>query len=351
MDCHAQNPSVGSPKLSSDESGLVSPAATLHSEVAEKGCFGGFEEAEGVHTQQHHSSFIFRKPCGLPLFFISHSSLSPAPCGVLLSPPPYLSKFLCSCSLAPFCHLLLLHSPLGAECNFCNGSVGTPVRWKGLWRQVGWLCVYLLPGTIKRAVWMHVATHWLCLWTKCLNGGGRILLPSYFLYPDKGKPLSGSDGAKHVRIALPALLSSLPVCLPSFHSLTLSSFCHLASVFRGLHKSWTAFPSGEQRILIQKEIRNENSHSFSGLCSVKAWKCTRGEKTKCTVESLKEIGHVLKMKERKSDISPVSSLPIMILDYCFHFSWVWQSDSVFSVQRETFWNKVQQLCLLCTRTE
>lgn len=185
------------------------------------------------------------------------------------------------------------------------------------------MCVYLLPGTIKRAVWRCVATEWPCLWTKRLNGDGSTLLPSHphSPYPDKGKPLTGSDGAKLVRIALPALLSSLPVCLPSFHSLTLSFLCHLASVFGGgLHKSWTAFPPGKQRILIEKEIRNENSRSFSGLCSVKAQKCTRGKKTKCTGESVKEIGHVLKTNEIE-EVWHLASLcttySIMIPDFFF----------------------------------
>lgn len=29
-----------------------------------------------------------------------------------------------------------------------------------------WMCVYLLPGTIKRDVWRRVATEWPCLWPK-----------------------------------------------------------------------------------------------------------------------------------------------------------------------------------------
>lgn len=74
LECHAQNPGVGSPKLSLDESGLVFPAATVHSEVAEKGCLGVLKKRGSTHS--HHSSFTFRKPCSLPLFSISHSSLS-----------------------------------------------------------------------------------------------------------------------------------------------------------------------------------------------------------------------------------------------------------------------------------
>ena len=48
---------------------------------------------------------------------------------------------------------------------------------------------------------------------------------------------------------------------------------------------------------------------------MKARKCTKGKKTKCTGESVKEMGHVLKseMKGREFDILPVSALPIMIL--------------------------------------
>lgn len=130
--------------------------------------------------------------------------------------------------------------------------------------------------------------------------------------------ISGQRKATHwvrqcqtlVRIAPPAPHSFflfLPVSLLSFHSVSLYSHCHLASVFgRGLHKSWTA---GKRGLLIEKEIRNENSHSFSGLCSVKVWKCTRGKKTKCTEESgKKKIGHVLKTKQKRRSLTSRLSL-------------------------------------------
>lgn len=290
VECHAQNPSMSSPKLYLDKSGLVFPAATVHSKVAYKGCLGVWKRRRG---HSHRSSFTFWKCCGLPLFSIFHSSLSLGPWGVLLS-PLYLSKFLCSssCSAA---HLVPTATSV-------RDHFGPLVRCRGLWCQVCWMvfmCCLVQLRELCGGVWRqsgHVRE------TKCLNGDGSTQLPSHphSPYPDKGKPLTGSDGAKLVRIALPGLLSSLPVCLPSFHSLTLSFLGHLASVFGGgLHKSWTAFPPGKQRILIEKEIRNENSHSFSGLCPVKARKCTGRKKTKCTGESVKEIGHVLKTNERE----------------------------------------------------
>lgn len=51
---------------------------------------------------------------------------------------------------------------------------------------------------------------------KCLNGGGSTPLPfhPHSPFPDKRKPLTGSDGAKLVKIALPAPLSFLSVGLP-----------------------------------------------------------------------------------------------------------------------------------------
>lgn len=249
----------------------------------------------------HRSSFTFLKPHVFPLF--SFSLVSP-----LLHPgefyyhPLYLSKFLCSASQATF----------SFTATFAMDLSGTWWEAGGTWHQVGWLCVYLLSCLIKSAVWRRVATEWPCLWSERVNGGGSTLLPSHphSPYPDKGKPLTGSDGARH--------LWGLPL-LCSFHS-SLSPFplftlwlclpCPLASVFGGeLHKSWTAFPPGRRKILIEKEIRNENSHSYSGLCYVKARKCTRGKKRKCTGESEKEIGHVLKTKWKKwsltSRLSPL----------------------------------------------
>lgn len=148
------------------------------------------------------------------------------------------------------------------ECVFTCCLAQLREMCEGVWRQSGHVC------DLKR-----------------LNGDGSTPLPSHphSPYPDKGKPLTGSDGAKLVRIALPAPLSS-PPCRSSLFSVRLF-LCHSASVFGGgLHKSRTASPSGRHRILIEKEIRNENSHSFSGLCSVKVRKCTTGKKTKCGVD-------------------------------------------------------------------
>lgn len=50
---------------------------------------------------------------------------------------------------------------------------------------------------------------------KRLNRGGSMPLPfhPHSPFPDKRKPLTGSDGAKLVKIALPATLSSLRVGL------------------------------------------------------------------------------------------------------------------------------------------
>lgn len=207
----------------------------------------------------HHSSFTFWKPCGLPLFSIFHSSLS--------------------CSLESFITIPCIYQSFSA-------AVGDLMRCRGLWHQGGTECVFTCCLAQLRemceGVWRqsgHVCD------LKRLNGDGSTPLPSHphSPYPDKGKPLTGSDGAKLVRIALPAPLSS-PPCRSSLFSLRLF-LCHSASVFGGgLHKSRTASPSGRHRILIEKEIRNENSHSFSGLCSVKARKCTRGKKTKCGVD-------------------------------------------------------------------
>lgn len=135
LECHAQNPSVSSPKPSLDKSGLVFPAATVHSEVADEGCLGVWKKRRGF-MHSHRSSFTFWKLCGLPLFSLSHSSLSPAPWGVLLSPPIFIKVSL-QLQLGHLFHLLLLHSPLGANCNFCNGSVGDLVWCRGLWHQAG----------------------------------------------------------------------------------------------------------------------------------------------------------------------------------------------------------------------
>lgn len=254
----------------------------------------------------HHSSFTFLEPSFLCSPFLIESPLLLP--GEFYYHPLYLSKFLCSSSQATFFffffHLRLLCIPLGGHCNFCNRSFG-------MWHQVGWLCVYLLSGMIKSAVWRRVATEWPCLWSKRVNGDGSTPLPSHphSPYPDKGKPLTGSDGARHLW-GLP-LLCSFHSSLSPFPLFTLWLFlpCPLASMFGGeLHKSWTAFPPGRRKILIEKEIRNENSHSYSGLCYVKARKCTRGKKRKCTGESEKEIGHVLKTKWKKGSLTSRLSL-------------------------------------------
>lgn len=156
----------------------------------------------------HHSSFTFLKPCGLPLFSFSHRSLSPVPCGVLLSTPIFIKV---SLEFQPG-HLFFNSScsafPLVETATSVMDLLRTWWEARGTWHQVGWLCVYLLPGTIKSAVWRRVMTEWPCLWSKRVNGDGSTLLPSHphSPYPDKGKPLTGSDGARHLWV-LPLLCS------------------------------------------------------------------------------------------------------------------------------------------------
>lgn len=261
----------------------------------------------------HHSSFTFRKTCGLPLFSISHPSLSPAPCGVLLSPPIFIKASLQHQPRRLLYRLRLLGSPLSVEtAASVNDLLGTrseagarDVRWAdgvftcclarlrelcgGVWRQSGHVC--------EVSVWLETEapcfppTHTLHILTKESHSPGQMV-------PDTRKDR-------------PSCTPFIPPCLSSLLSLrlTLSSLCHLASVFGGgLHKSWTAFPPGKRGTLIEKEIRNENSHSFSDLCSVKARKCTRGKKTKCTGSRRKEMGHVLKTKWNRASLTSRLSL-------------------------------------------
>lgn len=280
------------PQPSSDESGLVFPAAAVHSEVADRGCLGVWKKRRGF-IQSHHSSFTFQKPCGLPLFCTSHPLLLP---GEFYYHLLYLSKFLCSSSQAALVSPLVETSTSVADLlGTCREAGPRDVRWDdcvftcclawlgelcgGVWRQNGRVC--------EVSVWMETEapcfppTHTLHILTKESHSLGQMV-------PDS--------------------CEDRPSCTP-FHSLTLSSLCHLASVFGGgLHKSWTAFPPGKWRILIEKEIRNEISRSFSGLCSVKARKCSRGKKTKCTGESVKEIGHVLKTKWKRGSMTSRPSL-------------------------------------------
>lgn len=98
LESHEQNPSVSCPKLSLDESGLVFPAAPMHSEVANKGCLGFWKNRRGF-MESNCSSFTFWKPWTSPLFSTSHSSLCSQ--GSYYH-PVYLSNFLCSCSQATF---------------------------------------------------------------------------------------------------------------------------------------------------------------------------------------------------------------------------------------------------------
>lgn len=155
-------------------------------------------------------------------------------------------------------------------------------------------------------------TQWLCLWTEFVNGDPPTLSISC-----QRKTTHWWDG---VRLSWGlSLLCSFhsSMSLPFFHFLSLCNLFNLGSAFGGvLHKSWTS-PPGKWGSLIEKEIRNENSHSFSSLCYVKARKCTSGNKTKCTRESVKEIGRVLTTKWKGSSLTslPASQLPLMTLDF------------------------------------
>lgn len=81
----------------------------------------------------------------------------------------------------------------------------------------------------------------------------------------------------------------------------------------GLHKNWSTFPPGKQTAITGKAIVNENYHSFSKLCCVKAWTCSRKRKEKKSPgELMKEMGHTLTTKwKRKSYCSPASALPCL----------------------------------------
>lgn len=80
----------------------------------------------------------------------------------------------------------------GLECVFTRCLAQLRGMCEGVWRQSGRVCDL-----------------------KPLNGGGSKPLPfhPHSPFPDKREPLTGSDGAKLVKIALPAPLSSLGVGL------------------------------------------------------------------------------------------------------------------------------------------
>lgn len=143
-----------------------------------QGLLGSLEEEEGGFTQSHHSSFTFRNLATCLVFSISHSSLTPSPWGVMLSPPIFINvsfQFRPSPLFPP--SLPALQPAWWKLLNL----LGTLLRGMGLWRQVGWLCVYLSTGTIRRAVWRRVATDWPCLWSKRVNGDGS-LSPTHTLH-------------------------------------------------------------------------------------------------------------------------------------------------------------------------
>lgn len=174
------------------------------------------------------------------------------------------------------------HDVRWAGCVFTSWLAPLRELCRGVWRQSACVC--------EVSVWMETEapcfppTHSLHILTKETHSLGQ----------------TEADSAEDRPSCTPFIAPYLS--LPSF--LPLSTFCHLPTVFGGgLHKSWTAFPPGKRGSLIEKEIRNENSHSYSGLCSVKARKCTRGKKTKCTGESLREIGHVLKTIWKKGSLT------------------------------------------------
>lgn len=154
-----------------------------------------------------------------------------------------------SSSRAPFIfQVFQLGSPFNGNFRISSGTVGDLVRDRGPWFQVGRHRVYLLPGPIITAACRRVATESLHLRRKCANEDWSTLPPTHprSPYPDKGKPFTGSDGARHLQGSL--VLHSFRIFV-SFHSVFLSlPLCHLASVFGGrLHKRWTALTPGKAK--------------------------------------------------------------------------------------------------------
>lgn len=178
----------------------------------------------GTLTAWHCSSFVILSSCLFCFKFYYHSYMYQRVSALLARPP--------------------VSSPPLPQLPFIQTATtviwfSKPLIWWRTGKMQGLVIDCLRPFIIERAVWKRVASEWSCLWTKHLTGDGSTLLPSHphSLYPDKGKPLSKSDGAKHFW-GSPFLFS--------FHP-SLSVFLMLLSlsVWRGLLKSWIAYWKGD----------------------------------------------------------------------------------------------------------
>lgn len=162
----------------------------------QRGAARVLEGEEGVYVQQ--PQHFLRNLVASP-FLIPACLLLP---GEFWYHPLHISKFLCSSSRAPFIfQVFQLGSPFNGNFRISNGTVGDLVRDRGPWFQVGRHSVYLLPGPIMTAARRHVATESLHLRRKCANEDGSTTHPRS-PYPDKGKPFTGSDGARHLQGSL-----------------------------------------------------------------------------------------------------------------------------------------------------
>lgn len=209
----------------------------------QRGAARVLEGEEGVYVQQpqHFLQNLVAFPFLIPACLLLPGEF----CYHLL----HISKFLCSSSRAPFIfQVFQLGSPFNGNFRISNGTVGDLVRDRGPWFQVGRHSVYLLPGPIMTAARRRVATQSLHLRRKCANEDGSTLPPTHprSPYPDKGKPFTGSDGARHLQ---GSLVPHSFRTFVSFHSVFLSlPLCHLTSVFGGrLHKRWTDLTPGKAK--------------------------------------------------------------------------------------------------------
>lgn len=162
---------------------------------------------------RHHNLFMFETSYGFSFFSICHSNISASLGSFIIVPYIHQSS---SAALRELMRCSGLWLQLGLECVFTCCLAQLRGMCEGVWRKSGRVC------DLKR-----------------LNGGGSAPLPfhPHSPFPDKRKPLTGSDGAKLVKIALPALLSSLCVLACRFFqcdSLTTATVSLYLEV--GLHK-------------------------------------------------------------------------------------------------------------------
>lgn len=186
----------------------------VRSEASCESCSGFWKQELGF-LQRHHSLFRFRTSCGFPFFSIFHSNIS-ASLGSFIIVPCIYQSFSAAVGELMRCSGPRLRP--GLECVFTCCLAQLRGMCEGVWRQSGRVC------DLKR-----------------LNGGGCALLPfhPHSPFPDKRKPLTGSDGAKLVKIALPAPLSSLRVGLSLFSMrLSLSTTTQPQCLEVGLAKSY-----------------------------------------------------------------------------------------------------------------